>query len=143
MLREPYFENVPQVGDLNVAFIFLEANYLVFFLCEDQNGNLYICDCNDVYREQRWLIAATSLEQVNAMLNNKIPMREIFSLSNGPCFVAIWKTGWKHPRYQTLNSGDEFEDADLPTANEYYDADEDELEEFAQYVAERQEQCLC
>lgn len=130
-IPNPYFKNIPFLGNLVMDYIIFEDGYPVLFVCKNDKNRLYLCDCCDIYAEQKWLIAPVTLKVLRQMFENKITIREVFELAEGYCCVATWHKGDLHEKYEIISAGD-FQSEDLPEKGAYIDAEDDE---YADYIA--------
>ncbi len=128
-IPNPYFANVPKIGDLTMDYVILDYDYPLLFVCRDGSDNLYLCDCCDTYKEQRWIIAPISKRSLIALLTNKLTLRAAFEQAEGNCCVAVWSKEAPAEKY-TLISAKEFDPEDLPDKGAYLDADEGEFEDY-------------
>lgn len=132
-IPNPYFKNVPCLGDLVMDYIIYEYDYPVLFICKNGDSRFYLCDCCDTYKEQRWLIAPITLERIEQLLGDKITIREAFENATGQCCVATWSIGELHEKYKIINSK-EFLQEDLPEEGAYVEADEGEHQEYIECI---------
>ena len=128
-IPNPYFKNIPQIGNLIMDYIIFEDSYPVLFVCKSDNNQLYLCDCCDTYYEQRWLIAPVTVQVLQNMLQDKITIREVFEKADGVCCVATWSKGDINEKYELLESKD-FLEEDLPEEGAYIESEEDEYEDY-------------
>lgn len=130
-IPEPYFKNVPFIGDLKLDYIFFEDIYPVFFTCLDKLKNLYICSCCDYINEQRWIVSPVNNEDILNMLKNKISLYKIFEIGEGYRFIIIWH---KNKEICNMVNFEDINKADLPNDASYFDADEDEYNEYVKHI---------
>lgn len=128
-IPSPYFENIPIIGDLIMDYIIFEYDYPLLFICKTKDEEYYLGDCCDTYKEQRWLLAPISIEDIQKLLRNKITIREAFENAAGLCCVATWSTGDLHEKYKLIGAN-EFELEDLPEEGAYIDAEDNEHEDY-------------
>lgn len=128
-IPNPYFENIPIIGDLVMDYIIFEYDYPLLFICKTKGGEYYLGDCCDTYKEQRWLLAPISIDSIQKLLRNRITIREAFVNAVGLCCVATWSTGDLHEKYKLIGAN-EFAPEDLPEEGEYIDAEDNEHEDY-------------
>lgn len=80
------FKNIPYIGELQLEKTFYAYHDKpVLFVCLDAYKNRYLCYRCD-YSEM-WLIGQVSTEQLVAMMDNKIYLRDMFEISSKHLFV--------------------------------------------------------
>ena len=133
-LKDPYFENITELGDLSISFILFETKYSVLFTLTDTASNLYLCVCCDVRYTQRWIIAPVDKSILRDLLTNKITIRDAFIgyYTDKHRYLVKYKTIASHntERVGELTSKavsiDEIPEEDLPTVGETMEAEDDE-----------------
>lgn len=134
-IPEPYFADIPEIGNLVMDYIILDYDYPLLFVCREETGRkLYLCVCCDTYKEQRWLITPTSEQILQEMLENRRTIREAFEEAKGLCCVAIWSQEAPKEQYKML-SAKEFEQGDLPEKGEFLDAEGEEYCGLRDYIS--------
>lgn len=79
MKNELYFENVINIGNLYLEYVFLEFyKEPIFFTCIDANERMYICLCSEIRGEQRWIISECSLDVLRKVVTGTIDMASVF-----------------------------------------------------------------
>lgn len=133
-IPNPYFENVPLIGNLHMYYMIFEDDYPVLFICSDEEYeyNLYICLCCDVRYEQRWLIAPISRSKVVSLITDRITLSDVFEKAEGNCYIARW-THDNGMSYEVITA-DKFPKEDLPIKGEYLEAHEDDVYNIGELV---------
>ena len=134
MYKNPYFTNVPNIGNLDLEEILVEDDIPVFFTLISENKQRYISVCCEIYGEQRWIIAPVSNDRLIELLTNKLSIRDIF-LNNEGYIIVHWSKDNPTLRYETVDPHEPPED-DLPL-NEMLDTEKDE---FSEYITEIQKE---
>lgn len=137
-LPTPYFENIPQFGNLSIDGIFLFYECPIVFTCIDCDKNLFICVCCDMEEKQRWLIAPTSIDRIEAMLSQKLTMREMFKAVDGYGCMATWQSNQEKESY-TIMPCSEFSDEDVAEEGIYFQTEPDEFASYLQKIKNREE----
>ena len=135
-IPNPYFENIPTIGNLIMDFIIYGDDYPVLFICRTAGDKLYLCDCCSVYQIQKWLIAPMSIDRVESLLRNRITIRDCFEKASGNCCVATWQLGDMYEKYEIITA-DRFDERDLPEKNAYIDAGQGEYEDYISLLKNR------
>ena len=127
MLPKPYFKDVPGIGDLIVEQVLLELDYPLVFVCRDNQNKLYLCDCCDVYEEQRWLISPATLKQIISLLKNQITVREILFNAGEMGCTAVWSKFDPENMHYWAGA---FRAEDLPDEDSFLDAEDGEFNDY-------------
>ena len=72
-IPRPYFENIPQIGDLTLDYIFIENGYPILFTCCKEE-KLYLCLCRTIYEEQKWIISEISYDILTQLIRNELTL---------------------------------------------------------------------
>ena len=108
----PYFGNIPEIGDLSLEYVFLEDNYPVLFICKSTSC-LYLCVCRALIPEQKWIISEISPSILQQMINREISVSAAFKKLNAKSCIAKWSR--EHPVEEyTVFPSSELLDSDLP-----------------------------
>ena len=110
-------------------YIFFETHMPILFLCESNEGCLYICVMFDDRDGLNWIASPTNLSYLDDMVFNKITLRKLFELS-----VNISAHSWllwisnkdlktKQVEFSEINP------LDLPS-DDYFDADINEVMDY-------------
>lgn len=135
-IPNPYFSNVPSIGDLSLEYIFLENGYPVLFTCVSDN-RLYLCVCCDVYKEQRWLITPISTSGLLDVINGVRSVRSAFANETEVGCVAVWTKEDKQEKYSIIPCSD-FANDDLPDDDLYLnELDDPDFIEYGEMVFNR------
>ncbi len=131
MYNQPYFIDVPGIGNLNLEEIIVEDCCPIFFTLVSDNGQRYISVCCEFYEEQRWIIAPISYGNLVGLLTNKLSIKNAFlTQENEKCIIAHWSKDNPVLRYDEVASN-ELPDWDLPL-DEMLEVEDGE---FAEYIA--------
>lgn len=128
-IPKPFFKSIIDIGSLNIEYIIFEDDYPILFTCRDKNNQLYLCVCCDIIKEQRWIISKTDIKTIVGMLTNKITLRNAFKNDTNEHYIVIWNYKDEKDKSKKVKY-EEIDKSDLPTANEYFDSEEDEFKEY-------------
>lgn len=93
-ISDPYFTNVPGIGDLNFDYCMVEYEVPILFICKDKQGKFYLCDCCEIRFKQEWLIVPVVIEDVLALFEKKITLKKFFKDRQSLGYFGIYKVGW-------------------------------------------------
>ena len=130
-IPEPYFKNIPIIGNLVMDHIFDENGYPILFTCKNEE-NLYLCLCRTIVDVQKWIISKIDLDILEKMLNDKISIYEAFKTYNPSkrhACIAKWKKENPSEEYTVLQAN-QIKDEDLPNKALFLNDDGDSLEYF-------------
>lgn len=74
--KEIYFNELPQLGDLALEYVFYEMDEPILFVCIDANQDKFLCSC--CFLSENWLIAKVSRNQLTSLIDNEITLAELF-----------------------------------------------------------------
>jgi len=131
------FVYIEKYGQLRIDKIFFEADYPILFTCINSSNELFICVCCQSNRNGRkWLLSTTNTSSIIKLLENRIPMRQIF-IENPDCRITISEYNG------TVNIifDNEADWADnsifLPKQGEFLNPDPQEFDEEIRYYREK------
>lgn len=110
-----------------IEYVFFDSVHPVLFLSSFED-ELFLCCRSD---NESCVLTRTTIDQCRKMLANKLTIREAFTKSENPIFLEEQRRGGlvytmispQHPA--------------LPTQGMYFDADQEEVEEFEQFREKR------
>lgn len=126
-----YFENVPNIGNLCMDYIFHYDDQPILFSLRDEENDLYLCVCYELCQFQKWFIAKVSFLALKAMADNKSTVLDLF-LGNEFVLQAQREQYRKQISYQILKTKDIDLDL-LPEEGFYLGTDSEEQEDFDVY----------
>lgn len=126
----PYFANIPQLGNLALDYIFVEDGYPILFTCKNEN-KIYLCLCRSLSPEQKWVISETNIDILRKMTNREISICEAFKRFNTKSCIALWSKANPVERYSVFSTC-ELQKTDLP--DDMLFLDEDDVEDALDYV---------
>ena len=136
-IPEPYFKDIPRIGDLSLDYIFFEAGYPVLFTCVNDT-DIYLCLCRTVVDEQKWIITEIDLETLEDLINNKVTIYNALKKQNSRACIAAWKKeNPNYTSYRVINT-ELIDDAYLPDTDLLLD-DEGESCEYLEQVKNRKQ----
>ena len=129
-IPKPYFEDVPQMGDLYLDYIFFENDYPILFTCYNKSEDLFLCLCFDNYKEQSWYITSVTSNDIESLVYGRISFYNIFKQRRLGCSVK-WKPGQQKENYKTMDSTS-FLDENLPEPDFFFESDliDDDIKEY-------------
>ena len=135
-IPNPYFSNVPCIGDLEIDYIIVENECPIVFICKDRNNDLYFCNCVTMQNVQKWAITKISKETIMNYFKNEISNYEIFKNSSHKIYIVTWNFGYKKENNKIVSS-DKVLDDDLPPRDSYLYADEGEFDDYIELLENR------
>lgn len=125
-IPNPYFSNVPQLGNLVLDYIFVDDGYPILFTCKN-NKALFLCLCRSNNPEQVWTVAEITVETLRRMAHRDISIAQAFKeMQNGKACIVKWDKNNPKERYSVFTTS-YLNDVDLPDANVFiskYDMDD-------------------
>ena len=74
-----YFDNVVQVGQLYLEYVFFEfESEPILFTCHDQLNQTYLCLCSDIRYGQKWIITKCNTKILRALITAEIDIVTAF-----------------------------------------------------------------
>lgn len=134
-ISDPYFTDVPGIGDLNFDYCIVEYDVPILFICKDKQGKFYLCDCCEIRSKQEMLIVPIVIEDVLALFEKKITLKKFFKDRQSLGYFGIYKIGWTKEKIKKVEL---FDEQVLP-ADEYLYFNEDEYKEFKSFYGIRDE----
>ena len=129
-IPNPYFANIPQLGNLSLDYIFVEDGYPILFTCK--NGNkIYLCLCRSLNPVQKWVISEVSVNVLTQMANRSISISKAFKLLNMKSCIALWSKANPVEQYSVFSTAD-LNESDLPEDTLFLD--EDDVDDALDYV---------
>lgn len=103
-ISDPYFSNVPGIGDLNFDYCIVEYEVPILFICKDKQGKYYLCDCCEIRSKQEWLIVPVVIEDVLALFEKKITLKNFFKDRESLGYFGTYKIGWTKEKIKKVES---------------------------------------
>lgn len=136
-IPNPYFENIPKMGNLIMDYIFLENGYPVLFTCKNQvNDNLYLCVCRTVIEKQKWVISEISIDTLEKLINDEITVHDAFKVDNKLSCIATWCKEKPKEEYNVIKSSTLL-DKDLPDSDAFLEDDDPDTLDYLEMVKNR------
>lgn len=136
-IPNPYFENIPKMGNLIMDYIFLENGYPVLFTCKNQvNDNLYLCVCRTVIEKQKWVISEISIDTLEKLINDEITVHDAFKVDNKLSCIATWCKEKPKEEYNVIKSSILL-DKDLPDNDAFLEDDDPDTLDYLEMVKNR------
>lgn len=111
-IPKPYFPNIPQMGNLELDYIFMEDGYPILFTCR-KGKSIYLCICRTLCPEQKWIISETNIEILRMMAEREISIKTAFKMMAGKSAIATWSKANLKEAYSVFSTSD-LSDSDLP-----------------------------
>ena len=127
-IPNPYFSNIPQLGNLTLDYIFVEDGYPILFTCRN-GAKIYICLCRTLSPIQKWIISETSIAILKKLAQQDIPICDAFTQLGTKSCIAQWSKANPVEKYSVISTSDLSSD-DLPDKDVFLDDDnvEDAIE---------------
>lgn len=135
-IPNPYFEDIPVIGDLILEHIFVEDSYPILFVCSSKEKKLYLCLCRDNYKKQKWIISEIDVDILSKLIHDEISVYNAFKSHDGIAVRAIWPGLNSKTEFSLLDSCKSIKDTDLPD-KDFFLEDEGESENYLQEVKNR------
>ncbi len=135
-IPKPYFKNIPQIGDIELDYIFLENGFPVLFTCKNEE-KLFLCICRNVVDQQEWTISEIDFDVLSDLINNKITIKQAMQNDKKIYCLATWSKKSISEEY-TVIKGEYLEDEYLPEDNIYLEDNEAETIEYLEKVKNRE-----
>lgn len=120
-IPNPYFENVPNYGNLSVEEVFYEDGYLILFILKSKDGQRFLAYCCEVRNEQRWILSQVSNQTIiNLIYNKETIFTAIINSENH--IVAVRNYTTRTDSFQTVSTPN-LDPLDLPEKDEFLDVD--------------------
>lgn len=129
-IPNPYFANIPQLGNLSLDYIFVEDGYPILFTCKNEN-KIYLCLCRSLNPVQKWVVSEISVDILTQMVNRSIPICKAFKLLNMKSCIVLWSKANPVERYSVFSTAD-LNESDLPEDTLFLD--EDDVDDALDYV---------
>lgn len=132
-IPDPYFEKVPQYGNLQMEQILVEYVYPLLSVLKGENGNRYLCLCYDTRGAQQWIITPILNEDLVELLQNKLTLSAPFEKSNlqKVHVVRNYENGLE--TFELLDAN-EVPEEDLPKKGEFLDSEDHEWDEYIERI---------
>lgn len=134
-IPNPYFKNVPEIGDLVLDYIFVENDCPILFTCKSTDS-LYLCLCRTNIGVQQWVVSEISIHTLANMIHNRISIYDAFKKDNRKAYIVTWQKGYAKEGYKILRSS-EIKDEDLPDEDVFLDDDGEALVYLQKKIEER------
>lgn len=112
MKNNLYFENVMNIGNLYLEYVFLEFyKEPIFFTCIDESENMYICLCSEIRGEQRWIISECSIDSLQQLVDGTMDMGSVFKVYDN---IILVKRNWEGKEESSVILSQNIDPLDLP-----------------------------
>lgn len=120
-IPNPYFSNVPQLGNLALDYVFIDDGYPILFTCRNEKS-IYLCICRTLTPEQKWIISEVDIEVLKKMVNREIPICVAFKMLQKTSVIATWNKNNPKELYKVFPTANLL-DSDLPRSSFYLHED--------------------
>lgn len=101
-IPNPYFSNIPQMGDLILDYVFVEDGYPILFVCK-ADENYFLCICRTLRPEQKWVVSEILLDDLKKLIKGEIDIHDAFiSNKNGRSCIVKWSASILKEQYQVI-----------------------------------------
>ena len=95
-----YFDNVVQVGQLYLEYVFFEfESEPILFTCHDQLNQTYLCLCSDIRYGQKWIITKCNTKILRALITAEIDIVTAF-LKQQKAIVVVMDMNGEEESYE-------------------------------------------
>jgi len=128
-IPEPYFKDVPGIGNLSMEKILEEYDYPLLSVLKDLSGARYLCMCYDTRGAQHWAVVKISVSHLIQLLSNRLELASAF-LNYGQ------KTVFIRMDYRSREETHHFYDPKdvplgcIPAKGEFLDAEPGDWDEY-------------
>lgn len=124
-MKEIYFENVLNVGNLYIEKVFneFEGENLIF-ICNDSRSNKYLCICYEMRYKLEWVLCKISTNTLCSLLKAKQDLYSAFEAATSPLIQIIFDGNETVSAFYTY---EEFDKNLLPTKGVCLKPDNDEI----------------
>ena len=132
-IPDPYFEKVPQYGNLQMEQILVEYVYPLLSVLKDESDNRYLCLCYDTRGAQQWIITPILNADLVELLQNKLTLSAPFEKSDlqKVHVVRNYENGLE--TFELLDAS-EVQEEDLPKKGEFLDSENHEWDEYIERI---------
>lgn len=134
-IPNPYFKNVPEIGNLVLDYIFVENDCPILFTCKSKDS-LYLCLCRTNIGIQKWIISEISIYTLASVIHNRISIYGAFKKDDNKACIVTWQKGYAKESYTILRAN-EIKDEDLPDEDVFLDDDGEALVYLQEKIKER------
>lgn len=101
-IPNPYFSNIPQMGDLILDYVFVEDGYPILFVCK-ADENYFLCICRTLRPEQKWVVSEILLDDLKKLIKGEIDIHDAFiSNRKGRSCIVKWSASIIKEQYQVI-----------------------------------------
>ena len=101
-IPNPYFSNIPQMGDLILDYVFVEDGYPILFVCK-ADENYFLCICRTLRPEQKWVVSEILLDDLKKLIKGEIDIHDAFiSNKRGRSCIVKWSASIIKEQYQVI-----------------------------------------
>lgn len=77
-IPEPYFKDVPGIGNLSIENVLEEYDYPLLSVLKGSSIARYLCMCYDTRGAQHWAVAKISVSHLIQLLSNHLQLADAF-----------------------------------------------------------------
>ena len=91
-IPNPYFQNISDIGNLTLDYIFIDDGYPILFTCINADSKkMYLCICRTLQSQQKWVISEITIQTLEKLIKKEICIKEAFySVPNGKSCIITW-----------------------------------------------------
>lgn len=128
MKNSIYFENIEEIGDLQLEHIFYEFEMEpIVFTCSDKNDILYLCLCSEIRNKQKWIISKSSVEILKKLIDEQIDIMTAMRLQTNTYVVELSLSG-EEKNYRI--ESEKMDLLDLPEEGVYLRCDKEDARNY-------------
>ena len=129
-IPNPYFENVPNYGNLSVEEVFYEDGYLILFVLKSEKGQRFLAYCCEIRNEQRWILSQVSNQDLIDLIHNKVSVYNILT-NTMEHIVVVRNYETRTESFKPILTHD-LDELDLHAKEEFLDVD---IEDYETYLS--------
>lgn len=120
---------VKEIGQLYLERILVSFDMPILFVCVDYENRKYLC--LNIYDENvKSVIVETDINQLIAMLKNRVTMESVFRRTVGGNIVVAEYNSKKQEVVSHVESANEISEDMLPKKNEYFEIENKMIDEY-------------
>lgn len=127
---DPYFKDVPEIGNLSIEYVIVEEAYPLLFIAIDNDIKRYLCVCCDIREAQRWIINKLPDKEIRNLFLNQLSLKDAFLFGEWPKVLVSFDYKIRKDEYVVVN-GNDIPQIDLPSEGENLD---EELSDHISYI---------
>lgn len=122
-IPNPYFKNIPQIGNLVLDYVFVEDGYPILFTCVAEN-KIFLCLCRTLTPEQKWILSEIKFLDLEKLIKNELSIKDAFkSYIHGKSCIVKWNKNFSSETYEVIPTA-YLRDNELPSSDIFLEDDD-------------------